>query len=87
MRQVPSDADGFLDLLLERHRVLMAGRDAVRPGLFKDRPNDAGGTAFVSPELLIGTLRAAWEHIDTVVDPFHRAVMMMFVVTNSYRGN
>jgi hypothetical protein len=84
MREVPSDADGFLDLLVERHRVLMAGRESVRPGLFKERPNYAGGTAFVSPELLVGTLRAAWEHVDAVVDPFHRAVLMMFVVTECH---
>lgn len=84
MREVPRDADSFLALLVERHRVLMAGRGSVRPGLFKERPNYAGGTAFVSPDLVVGTLRAAWEHIDTVVDPFHRAIMMMFVVTECH---
>lgn len=84
MREMPSDADNFLDLMVERHRVLMAGRESVRPGLFKQRPNYAGGTAFVAPDLLVGTLRAAWEHIDAVVDPFHRAVMTMFVVTECH---
>lgn len=84
MHEVPSDADGFLDLMVDRHRVLMAGRESARPGLFKERPNYAGGTAFVAPDLLIGTLRAAWEHIDAVVDPFHRAVMTMFVVTECH---
>lgn len=84
MREVPNSAESFLDLLVERHRVLMAGRESVRPGLFKERPNYAGGTAFVAPDLLVGTLRAAWEHIDAVVDPFHRAVMTMFVVTECH---
>jgi hypothetical protein len=84
MQTVPSDADSFLDLLVERHRTLMEGRAAVNPGQFKTRANFAGGTEFVSPETLVGTLRAGWEHIDSVVDPFHRAVMMMFVVTECH---
>lgn len=84
MREIPHDANTFLDLLQARHLTLMAGRSEVHPGEFKTRPNFAGGTAFVSPDVLLGTLRAAWEHIDSVVDPFSRAVMMMFVVTECH---
>ncbi|MBA3528385.1 MAG: Fic family protein [Propionibacteriaceae bacterium] len=84
MRQVPTDADSFLDLLVERHRTLMAGRPQMNPGQFKKRQNYAGGTAFVAPDLLVGTLRGGWDEIDRVVDPFHRAVMMMFVVTECH---
>ena len=84
MRTLPSDADSFLALLVERHRVLMEGRASVNPGRFKTRANFPGGTEFVSPETLVGTLRAGWDYINGVVDPFHRAVMMMFVVTECH---
>lgn len=84
MSEVPTDPDTFLDLLQARHRVLMAGRPEKRPGEFKARQNYAGGTTFVSPEQLVGTLRAGWQFIDGLVDPFHRAVMMMFVVSECH---
>lgn len=84
MSQVPRDAEDLLTLLKERHRVLMAGRPDKRPGKFKEVPNYAGATEFVSPRQLDGTLRAGWEHLAGIVDPFHRAVMMMFVVSECH---
>ncbi len=84
MAQVPRSADEFLELMTERHAVLMAGRPEKRPGQFKVERNYAGGTAFVTPEQLVGTLRSGWNAIDALVDPFHRAVMMMFVVSECH---
>ena len=84
MNEIPRDVDEFLHLLQERHAVLMAGRLDKRPGSFKVEANFAGSTAFVAPTQLAGTLRAGWEFIDQVRDPFGRAVMMMFVVSECH---
>ena len=84
MTQTPRDADEFIDLLQDRHRVLMAGRPGKNPGVFKAAPNYAGMTSFVAPAHVEGTLREGWGRISTIVDPFHRAVMMMFVVSECH---
>jgi Fic/DOC family len=84
MTQTANTAGEFLDLLTERHATLMAARPEKNPGTFKTRPNYAGGTAFVSPTQLVGTLRAGWGILHAIVDPFHRALMTMFLVTECH---
>lgn len=84
MRQVPRDANDLIELLKDRHGVLMAARPEKRPGQIKERPNYAGATAFVSPKQVEGTMRAGWEVLNELVDPFHRAVMMMFLVSECH---
>ena len=84
MRQAPRDADDLISMLKDRHRVLMAGRPEKRPGEIKTEFNYAGATTFVAPNQVEGTLRAGWEHLSGLVDPFHRAVMTMFLVTECH---
>jgi len=84
MHQAPRDVDDFISTLEDRHRVLMAGRPEKRPGEFKVETNYAGMTEFVAPDHVEGTLRAGWEHLAGLIDPFHRAVMMMFLVTECH---
>ena len=84
MREVPRDADDLLGILQDRHRRLMAARSEKMPGAFKQEMNYAGATAFVSPDKVEGTLRAGWDHLAEIVDPFHRAVMMMFLVSECH---
>lgn len=84
MRQLPRDADDLVELLKERHRALMAARPEKHPGTIKELPNYAGATAFVAPKQVEGTLRAGWETMSGLVDPFHRAVMMMFLVSECH---
>lgn len=84
MSQAPDDADGFIEMLKRHHRVLMAGRPEKRPGEFKVERNFAGMTEFVAPEHVEGTLRQGWEHVAGLIDPFHRAVLLMFVVTECH---
>ncbi len=84
MREAPRDVDDFVSMLKDRHRVLMAGRPEKRPGEFKVETNYAGMTEFVAPDHVEGTLRAGWEHLAGLIDPFHRAVMMMFLVTECH---
>ena len=47
--RTPATADELLDMLCEQHSILLAARPDKRPGMFKERPNYAGGYEFVSP--------------------------------------
>jgi len=81
MRRVPRSPDDFLDLLRSRHARLMAERPNVLPGQFKTQANRAGGTEFVRPELVLGTLQRGFLIGDGLRDPFARALYVMFVTT------
>ena len=71
----------FLDRLAEAHATLMAGRPEAGPGQWKTQPNQAGGTRFVEPELVPGTLIKGWEIARGLRTAFQRAAMVMFVLT------
>lgn len=81
MRRIPIDGDAFIELLLERHGRMLAARPEARPGRLKDRANRAGSTTFVAPELVEGTLRVGHAIGRPLIDPFARAVYVMFLVT------
>lgn len=74
------DPDDAVALLRARHRTLMAGRPEVGPGSLKEQVNRAGGTEFVRPELVLGTLLRSFERIVEVPEGFPRAVYAMLVV-------
>lgn len=80
MARVAGNADDFLGLLRERHRVLMASRPDTRPGRFKQEDNRAGGTEFVAHGLVDGTLREGFSRLASLTDPFQRAVFVMFLI-------
>lgn len=73
--------DGFVSTLRSRHAVLMGGRPDKRPGEFKMEVNRAGLTVFVDPPLVVGTLRQGFEIMRSLSEPFQRAAMAMFVVS------
>jgi hypothetical protein len=77
----PQTAARLLEQLKERHGILMAARPEKTPGVFKDRPNFAGGYEFVAPEMVEGTLIRGFENLQPITDPFHRAVSMMLLLT------
>lgn len=81
MRRVPRTADDLLELLRERHSKMLAARPEAGPGRFKDRSNRAGSTIFVAPELVEGTIRTGFERGRRLLDPFARAVYMMFLIS------
>lgn len=81
MASVPGSADDLIALLKRRHCDIMEGRPGAMPGEFKSQANRAGGTVFVSPDLVEGTLRAGFEVGRNLRDPFARAVFMMFFVS------
>lgn len=77
----PQTTEGFLDWLRNVNALVMQQRLDKRPGELKDKPNQAGNTFFVAPELVPGTLREGFERIQALEHPLARAVMTMFVVT------
>ena len=75
------DPHRFLQLLRDWHSMILAARPEMRPGLFKEKPNQAGTTLFVLPSLVEGTLQAGFELLRAVHSPFARAACLMFLVT------
>jgi hypothetical protein len=80
----PASADELVELLRDHHRRLMAARPDKLPGEFKEKPNYAGGYAFVDPGLVLGSLRRGFDVFAAVTDPFQRAVALMLVVTECH---
>jgi hypothetical protein len=75
-----TDYDEFVELLIDRHRTLLAGRPEHEPGEFKRRANQAGGYVFVAPELVAGTLEQAYSRSLSVPTGFARAVYWLFAI-------
>jgi Fic/DOC family len=76
--RVPTDADDFSELLQILNRRILEARPDKRPGEWKQRSNRAGGTSFVAPELVQGTLREAWGFYSTLPPGLPRAVFASF---------
>lgn len=83
-RQVPSNAEELFEILRARHAVLMAARPTKGPGEFKATDNFAGGYRFVEPDLLTGTLRRGYACLAPLTDPLHRAIGIMFLLTECH---
>lgn len=81
MSRVPASAQEFIDLLRSRHAVVMAGRRDKRPGELKELANQAGGTLFVDPSLVEGTLTEGYGRLVDLDTAWERSVMAMFVVS------
>ncbi|HWM62727.1 MAG TPA: Fic family protein [Solirubrobacterales bacterium] len=79
--RTPADADDFAELLRLLNRNILEGRPDMAPGEWKQRPNRAGGTSFVAPDLVLGTLREAWRFYETLPPGFPRALFAMFAVS------
>ncbi|HEX5527085.1 MAG TPA: Fic family protein [Solirubrobacterales bacterium] len=71
----------FLALLRKRHAEMLGRRPEVNPGSFKDVPNRAGGTSFVPPELVQGTLIEGWRYLEPLPEGLSRAIFMMFLIS------
>lgn len=79
--QPPSTADEFLSWLKSVNALVMRSRLDKNPGEWKDQNNQAGATLFVHHALIQGTLREGFERIAALEDPFARALMIMFVIS------
>ena len=81
---VPRSGEELIDILQNRHKLLMAARPEKNPGVIKLKVNYAGGTRFVDPDLVEGTLIRGFEVINQLTDPFTRAVGMMALITECH---
>lgn len=81
MSVCPASAEEFLDLMRNRHAVILQSRISKKPGEFKDRNNRAGNTEFVDWQLVTGTLKKGFEWYSLLREPFAKAVYMMFLVS------
>lgn len=81
MRRTPRDGASLIKLLRARHGAILGNRPDTRPGEFKQSENRAGATVFVAPDLVPGTLEQGFDICRSLETPFHRAVFLMFLVT------
>jgi hypothetical protein len=79
-RNTGENPDEFIALLQRRNARIMEGRPEKRPGQFKELANRAGGTYFVEPALVEGTLAAGFRLRDDLDTAWERALYIMFVV-------
>ena len=81
MKRLPQSAESFIEILRHRHHTIMGGRPEALPGEFKDRPNQFGGMVFVAPDDVHGTLIEGFRIYQRLAEPLHRAIFMMFLVS------
>ena len=78
---VPPLGADFPNELAARHAVMMEKRPEASPGEFKLEPNRAGGTWFVDPGLVRGTLTEGSELARSVPEGLARAIYLAFLVS------
>lgn len=84
MTTVPDSADELMQLLIQRHALIMHARPDKRPGEFKEKANKAGDTLFVLPENLEGTLTQAFTLYKQLSPGVARAIFMQFLVAECH---
>jgi len=87
MRRTPHSADELIQILQERHRIMMAARSGSDPGMFKMKNNHAGDTHFVDYTLVRGTLMKGYEYYRALESPYARALFMLFMVSEVHPFN
>ena len=82
--RAPSSTDlkEFEEEIKARHADLMWGRPENDPGRYKQRPNAAGNTVFVSPSRVKGTLSAGFDILNGMEHPFARAVFIHYLLAD-----
>lgn len=78
--RVPAGAEDLLDLLRSHHALMLGRRPSVNPGSFKLKPNRAGSTTFVNPDLVVGTLAEGYRYYASLPPGLARAIFMMYLV-------
>jgi len=81
MSKLPETFEEFLELLQERHSILLSSRKGKNPGKFKEKNNRAGNTYFVDYKLVRGTLTRGFDFYKVLNSSFARAAFMMFIVS------
>ena len=78
---VPPFGSDFPTELAKRHAVMMEKRPECNPGHFKIEPNRAGGTWFVAPQLVRGTLIEGSSVAKSVPEGLPRAIYYAFLIS------
>jgi Fic family protein len=81
MEITPSSPEELLKIITYRHSILLNARDDKNPGLFKDKNNFAGSTAFVDFNLVRGTLIQSYDFYRALDHPFAKAAYIMFIIS------
>jgi len=81
MHKIPADAVELIEILKVRHGILLSERPDKRPGQFKEKPNSAGGTDFVLPELVEGTFVQGFNVYQTLPAGMLRAIFIHFMIS------
>ena len=81
MARRATTVEEFLDILRDRHRIMLAGRPSSAPGQFKTRDNRAGNTHFVSFDRVCGTLKRGFEMSPAIRHPVAKAVFILIVTS------
>ncbi|MEI6879924.1 MAG: Fic family protein [Bacteroidota bacterium] len=81
IEMTPTTPEEFLKIISFRHSILMSARIDKTPGLFKDKNNFAGSTAFVDFNLVRGTLLQSFDFYSALDHPFAKAAYIMFVIS------
>jgi hypothetical protein len=84
MSTVPNSADELLDLLRQRHSLIMDARPEKRPGQFKIKANKAGDTVFVLPEQVEGTFAKAFPIYQSLPEGLARAIFIQFLISECH---
>ena len=81
MHRVPANAAELIDILKVRHGLLLAERPDKRPGEFKIKPNKAGGTDCVLPDLVEGTLVQGFDIYASLPVGLKRSIFIHFLIS------
>jgi len=81
MHKIPASAAELIDILKVRHGLLLAERPDKRPGEFKLKPNKAGGSDFVLPELVEGTLVQGFDIYESLPVGLKRSIFIHFMIS------
>lgn len=77
---VPPAGEDFVDVLQERHRIMLERRPEVDPGNLKLEANYAGTTQFVQPSHVRGTLAEGSRLALTIPEGMARAIYYLFLI-------
>jgi hypothetical protein len=81
MQVTPATPEEFMTIICFRHSILLRARLDKNPGLYKDKNNFAGSTAFVDFNLVQGTLIQSFGYYSALDHPFAKAAYIMFVMS------
>jgi hypothetical protein len=87
MRRTPHTADELIEILQDRHRIMMAARPDKNPGMFKMQNNHAGDSHFVDYTLVRGTLMKGYEYYQSLESAFAKALFMLFMISEVHPFN